>query len=106
VTGLEIALGTGLVLVTIAVIRVWSALDDERCAVRGLQSDNNKLRQELGARAERGPVWEPHETDDVIRDLIRQRDRYQKQAIDLQLATNGLLAEREELFRELRRRAN
>lgn len=35
-----------------------------------------------------------------------QRDRYQKQAIDLQLATNGLLAEREELFRELRRRAN
>lgn len=41
------------------------------------------------------------------RDLAEaQRDRYQRQAIDLQLATNGLLSEREELFRELRRRAN
>lgn len=54
----------------------------------------------------REPIWTANETDDVIRDLIRQRDRYQRQAIDLQLATNGLLAEREELFRELRRRAN
>lgn len=54
----------------------------------------------------REPVWAAHETEDVIRDLIRQRDRYQRQAIDLQLATNGLLAEREELFRALRRRAN
>jgi hypothetical protein len=57
-------------------------------------------------RKRREPIWKPHETDETIRDLIRQRDRFQRQAIDMQLAANGLLAEREELFRELRRRAN
>lgn len=60
----------------------------------------------LRVNKRREPIWKPHETDDVIRDLIRQRDRFQRQAIDMQLAANGLLAEREELFRELRRRAN
>lgn len=116
-TGLEIALGTGLVLATIAAIRIWSALDDERSARQEWQWECSGLRGELQAAKEAHAKLKTefdevnaelyrHESNEAMRDLIRQRDKYQRQAIDLQLATNGLLAEREELFRELRRRAN
>jgi hypothetical protein len=103
VTGLEVALATGLTLAVVAAVRIWSALDDERRRIRGLEVELERKRAQ---------AWSPGDTADVLidaetlRKVIAERDRFQRQAIDLQLATNGLLAEREELFRELRRRAN
>jgi hypothetical protein len=96
VSGLEVALSCGVVLATVAAFKLWRMFDDEREALRKACHELVDLKSELNR----------HESNEAFRDLIRQRDKYQRQAIDMQLAANGLLAEREELFRELRRRAN
>lgn len=52
----------------------------------------------------RAPIWP--DPDMTIRDLIRQRDKWQRQAFDMQMAAAELMREREEMFRELRGRSN